>query len=84
MNAPIFRITTTTTTRQMEWVSARTQPLQLDSTLIRATGYYQELFDIQGDHLEVYLKQMLGSDLYWVVGSNIIHHSNRPGEPFNL
>ena len=39
---------------------------------------------IQGDHLEVYLKQRLGTDLHWRAPSNIIHRSDTQGGSFYL
>ena len=39
-------------------------------------------WSIQGDHLEVCLKQTLGSDMYWGAPSNIIHRSNTQGGSF--
>ena len=39
---------------------------------------------LQGDHLQVYLKQTLGSDLYLGTSSNIMRSSNTPGGSFYL
>ena len=39
---------------------------------------------VQGDHLKVYLKQTLGSDLYRGAPLNIIHRLNAQGGSFNM